>query len=147
MSVLAGKLEPDGSRIMLAWGKVSKDAKLTYTKTKNIPKVSTSVCVDKNEYINIMTLGDSAVGRTASCLEYGDYIFCMGKFRKTKYINKKGIEKEWAELQCDVILVQTDIKAQPQQTTAEVPQIVDDGPPDAFESADDNYTYDFELSI
>ena len=43
------------------------------------------------------------IGKAASTLKKGDYVFCIGKIFKSTYTTKDGVQKEASELVCEFL--------------------------------------------
>lgn len=143
MGIIASKSK-NGEYLMLLWGTASRDAKLEFTQAKGLPKVTFGIKYERGNFMNVLVLGDTQATRLAACVEKGDTVFCTGIWSKKEYTTKKGEKKEWSELKVEFISVQT---AAPDGDEREMP--MDDGEPDAFESANDEYeeSYDYEPTI
>lgn len=133
---------------MIVSGTVSRDAELAYTQSKGLPKVTFGVRFDRKQFMNVMALGDSQTTMVAAGLEKDDAVFVIGTWSCKKYRTKKGEDKTWEELKADLIIPQ----AMALGTTKDLP--MDNGDPDAFESANDDEMdygseeeYDYETTL
>lgn len=106
MGILTAKAQDDGSRAMLIWGRVTRDAKLEFTRNKNIPKVSFAVAYDSKKYMNCSSMGDNDKTSVAALLEKGDEVLIGGIWSSRKYMTKDGEEKTWSELKIEFIMPQ-----------------------------------------
>ena len=148
MPVIAGaKRENEDKSVerdLIAWGKVTRDAKQTFTQKKGLPKVTFCIAYARKEFMNCICIGDTSVARYANGLEAGDYVFVAGTWKKRQYTTSDGEIKDWSELNCDIVLLQPDTPV----NSAPV-----DDTPDAFESAEEaaeqpqENEEDFEVTI
>lgn len=83
---------------MILWGEVSRDASLSYTRSKNAPKVEFGVRFESKKFMNVVSIGDCPQTATASRMEKGDFVMCAGLWERRPYTNKNGEDKTWSEL-------------------------------------------------
>lgn len=127
---ISGKLE-DGSRYMIVYGPVTRDARNTVTPQKAIPKSEFGISYDRKKFMNVLALGDAPVTRMASALEKGDVVLVAGLWTEKEYTNKDGEKKVYSELRAEIIIPQPSV-AMPDTSAGA------SGAPDVFESAEDD---------
>lgn len=97
---------------MLIWGKVTRDAKLEYTKGSNnkppMPKVTFGVAYEEKKFMNVLALGESPQTNIAQRVRKGDQVLIAGRWSSKEYKNSAGEEKTWAELRVEQIAIQGD---------------------------------------
>lgn len=97
---------------MLIWGKVTRDAKLEYTKGSNnkppMPKVTFGVAYEEKKFMNVLALGESPQTNIAQRVRKGDQVLIAGRWSSKEYKNSAGEEKTWAELRIEQIAIQSD---------------------------------------
>jgi single-stranded DNA-binding protein len=97
---------------MLIWGKVTRDAKLEYTKGSNnkppMPKVTFGVAYEEKKFMNVLALGESPQTNIAQRVRKGDQVLIAGRWSSKEYKNSAGEEKTWAELRIEQIVIQSD---------------------------------------
>ena len=118
----------------MIWGTVSRDAKLEFTKMKNIPKVTFGVAYARKTFMNCLTLGDGDETAVAARLEKGDKVLCAGVWSSREYTTQEGEKKTWSELRVDMVIPQAAFSGE----TEEGPQGEEEAPEE---------TGDYELSI
>ncbi len=97
---------------MLIWGKVTRDAKLEYTKGSNnkppMPKVTFGVAYEDKKFMNILSIGDCPQTNIAQRVRKGDHVLIAGRWSSKEYRNSAGEDKNWAELRIEQIAIQSD---------------------------------------
>lgn len=130
---------------VIVWGTVSRDANLTFTKSKEIPKVQFGISYDKKTFMNCVALDDKPATRVAADLQKGDAVLCVGVWSSREYTDKNGEKKTWAELVCDLVIKQPDVFYA--QSSGEEDN---SGEPGTNAAGDDTSEYedsDYELTI
>lgn len=97
---------------MLIWGKVTRDAKLEYTKGSNnkppMPKVTFGIAYEDKKFMNVLALGESPQTNIAQRVRKGDQVLIAGRWSSKEYRNSAGEDKTWAELRVEQIAIQSD---------------------------------------
>lgn len=95
MPIYMSGVREDGSRDVIAAGKVTRDSEFEYTPSKRMPKASFSMAVGKKKYLNCVSLGNSDVTSIAANLEKGDVVLVSGTYTENTYTGRDGTEKVW----------------------------------------------------
>lgn len=111
MSIIYSKTQ-DGTINVLLAGKVTRDSEVK--KTGDISRVKFPVCYDKKQYMDCEAFADSDVGAVAGCLEKGDTVAVMGKYRTWEY-NGKTYKSVTADFIFTLAVPQPYIPEQPEQ--------------------------------
>lgn len=103
---------------MVIWGKVTRDAKLEYTKGSDAappkPKVTFGVAYgDKGaetdkKFMNCISIGECYQTDLAQRVHAGDYVLIAGRWSSKEYTNKDGEQRTWNELRIEHIEILSD---------------------------------------
>ena len=103
---------------MVIWGKVTRDAKLEYTKGSETappkPKVTFGVAYgDKGaendkKFMNCISIGECYQTDLAQRVRAGDYVLIAGRWSSKEYTNKDGEQRTWNELRIEHIEILSD---------------------------------------
>nr|DAI48721.1 MAG TPA: Single-strand binding protein family [Caudoviricetes sp.] len=106
MGIWVSKENSDHTRYMRVWGKLSREPHIGQTQ-KGEPKVQFGMTYAKNEFMNIIAVGNNDTTKIACALEKGDVVSIEGTWSQRKYTTREGEEKVWSELRADVITPQS----------------------------------------
>lgn len=86
---------------VILWGTLTRDAKVTHV---NKTKVEFGVKYHAKTYMNCIAWGDEDVSTVMAALETKETVLCAGVWSKRPYTTKDGLQKEWTQLNCDIVI-------------------------------------------